>query len=788
MNNTQPFYYHLPSNLGEDIEAYAGEVQRFLAKQLPPAVFKAKRVPRGIYEQRQDGSYMLRVRVAGGALTAAQACALSELSREFGNGSLHVTTRQDVQLHDVAITDTPEIMRRLKDVGLTSKGGGGNTVRNVAACPYAGICPAEAFDVTPFAHAVTEYLITLAGSYNLPRKYKIAFSGCACDCALARVADLGFVAEVKDGEAGFTLYAGGGMGAHSQLADKMEEWMPGSDAVIAAEAGRRLFDRLGDRADRHHARLRFVLAKIGADAFRDELRKQIAEARKDGVPLCDVPSPARCAPGYLPEIPPFQDANNLRFIRQKQAGFVAIPLHLPLGFLPWRDFGAIGEFARQYSAQKEVRTTRSQNLLLRFVRQERLPELANALRRLETDVVSPSPMGCFVTCAGASTCRLGLCLSRAAARASADALGKAGGLDDVLAELDIHISGCPNACGHHPMAPIGFFGVAQRNHDRLVPSYRVVVGARNDAHAVRLAEEAGTVPARALPGFLVELARDFKGNRAEKESFIQYFERKGLDYFRDLTRRHAQVPEYSTDPLFYRDWEQAEDFSLAGRGAGECGAGVFEVIRDDITAAHKALDLADKTGEQPPLFSAFLAAVRALLITRGVDTQDPDAIIRSFETHFVETGLVSSEYRGLLARARGHIEGWSAALEGRAAEIKALLARIEILFNSLDGALVFHPPEAKPATATQPKTDQNEAAGASRAVRLDLSGVACPMNFVKAKLKLETMAAGEVLRVVLDDGEPVRNVPASFKNEGQDVLETVRLADGHWQVDIRKKQ
>ncbi|MFA5043908.1 MAG: sulfurtransferase TusA family protein [Kiritimatiellia bacterium] len=786
MNDVQPFYYRLPSDLDGDIEAYAGEVQRFLAKQLPPAVFKAKRVPRGIYEQRRDGTYMLRVRVAGGALSAAQTQALAEISRDFSNGSLHVTTRQDVQFHDVAIADTPQIMRRLKDVGLTSKGGGGNTVRNVAACPYAGICPAEAFDVTPFAHAVTEHLIALAGSYNLPRKYKIAFSGCAGDCALARVADLGFIAAVKDGQPGFTLYAGGGMGTHSRLADRMEEWMPGSDAVIAAEAGRRLFDRLGDRADRRHARLRFVLEKIGADAFRAELRKQIVATRQDGVPLCDVPAPAWCAPDNAPSPPPLQAADNLRFIRQKQAGFVAVPLHLPLGFLPWRDFGAIGELAGQYSSQQEVRTTRSQNLLLRFVRPERLPELAKALRRLETDVVSPSPLECFVACAGASTCRLGLCLARGAARAGAEALGRTSGLNGVLAEFDIHISGCPNACGHHPMAGIGFFGVAQRHHERLAPSYRVVMGARDDAHAVRLAEEVGTVPARALPGFLVDLARDFKENRTAREPFIQYFERQGLNHFQDLTRRHAQAPEYAADPLFYRDWGQEQDFSLAGRGAGECGAGVFEVIRGDIAAAKKALDRADKTGEQDPLFDALLATVRALLITRGVDTQAPDAVIRSFETHFVETGLVSAGYRGLLARARGSIEGWHAALEGRAPEIKALLERIETLFDSLDGALVFHPPETDPAAAAQSPNDPPPAAAG--AVRLDLSGVACPMNFVKAKLKLETMTAGEVLRVVLDDGEPVRNVPASFKNEGQAVLATERLADGHWQVDIRKNR
>jgi len=173
--------YKLPHDLAADIDTYEQDVQRFEAGEIPIGVFKAKRVPRGVYEQRQDGTYMVRVRVAGGVFTNEQARELAGLSTEFGNGLLHVTTRQDVQLHGIAITDTPAIMRRLLAVGLTTKGGGGNTVRNITACPYAGICPHECFDVTPSSLAVTEYLIPLVGSYNLPRKYKIAFSGCAAD-------------------------------------------------------------------------------------------------------------------------------------------------------------------------------------------------------------------------------------------------------------------------------------------------------------------------------------------------------------------------------------------------------------------------------------------------------------------------------------------------------------------------------------------------------------------------------------------------------------------------------
>lgn len=782
----EPFY-RLPANLAEDISDHARDVGRFVSGQVPEGVFRAKRVPRGVYEQRTDSTYMVRVRIAGGAVTSTQARVLAEAARDCGNGRLHMTTRQDIQIHEVSIENTPEVMRRLMPVGLTSKGGGGNTVRNITACPYAGVCPYEMFDVTQFAHLVTEYLIPLVGSYNLPRKYKIAFSGCSADCAVARANDLGFVACIKDGEPGFTVYAGGGMGAHSRMGDVLEEWISGKDVVRAAEAVRRLFDRLGNRKDRHRARLRFVFEKIGVEEFRKQFRREMAAKKKDDVPAC---SPSVLVRTNVPTAPvtgyQVRERDGVRIVRQHQDGLVSVPVHLPLGFVSWQDFREIGTIANRFSLEDGIRTVRSQDLVLRSVRQGDLQDLSDALKELSIDVLSPSHLERFVACAGASTCRLGLCLSREAAKACSEAFAETNIDHEALRSFNINISGCPNACGHHPVASIGLFGAAQRSEGRLVPAYRVVLGARHLNAEARLAQAVGTVPARALPKFLVHLAQDFLRGRTEGETFVQYFDRRGVEHFQQLAEGHRNIPPYAESPDFYRDWGQDGDFSLAGRGAGECGAGVFEVVREDITAARKALELIEN--EPARAFDALLAAIRSLLITRGVDSQDPGEIVRAFETHFVDSGLVGAEFRGLLSRARGHVEGWKEALDGSHGEIQRLLERVELLFSSMDANLKFHLPEE--SEAKSPCTGEAPSAGdiPTPAQSIDLRGVACPMNFVKAKLKLETMETGAMLKIVLDAGEPVQNVPASFRNEGQEVVETTSLADGHWQVVVQKKK
>jgi sulfite reductase (ferredoxin) len=772
----------LPAELAQDIEQHALDVDRFLKGELSASILKSRRVPRGIYEQRQNGAYMVRVRVPGGALGAAQALALAGVASHYGSGTLHVTTRQDIQIHDVQIEQTPAIMRELFQAGLTSKGGGGNTVRNITACPFAGICPAERFDVTPCVVAVTEYLIGLPGSYNLPRKYKIAFSGCSADCALAQVNDLGFIAHMRDGQPGFSVYAGGGMGAESRVADRMEEWVPAAQVVRIAEAVRRLFDRLGDRRNRRRARLRFAVERVGADAFRGMLRETVQTVTGEGTPAHEArveiaETPAKPSGDYRSLLTP---SKGLNVLRQRQQGYVAVPVHLPLGQISWQALEALADIAERFSAEKMLRATQDQNLLLRFVRESDLDKLCGELDRvLGPETTRHAAWHSFITCTGAATCRLGLCLAQNAARACSGALAGAGIDNAIRQAVDIRLNGCPNACGQHPIGTIGLFGVAQRVGERLIPAYRVLLGARRGEGRTRLGEVAGAVPARALPAFLVDLLSDFQAGRGPDEPFAGYFDRRGMRHFQSVLERHTEAPPYTDDPAFYRDWGSDADFTLAGRGAGECGAGVFEVIAEDLSAAAKSLTQAEKETESgEALFSGLLATVRALLITRGLDSQDPDVILRSFETHFIDTGLVDAGFRGLLARARGYREGWREALAGRSEEIHRLLDRVQQLYATMDAELRFHVPEAPPAAAGT--TDPMVTA------EIDLRGVACPMNFVKAKLRLETMDIGAALGVLLDDGEPVQNVPASFRNEGQEVVDTRSTGAGHWHVVIRK--
>lgn len=771
-------YYSLPAGLEADIESHASDVRRFVAGDLAPAIFKAKRVPRGIYEQRHDGTYMMRVRVAGGQLKSGQAAKVAEIGRQFGNGLLHATTRQDVQLHDVKITDSPEIMRALKTVGLTSKGGGGNTVRNVAACPYAGICKSEWFDVAPYAHAVTEYLIQLEGSYNLPRKYKIAFSGCGADCALARANDLGFIAKVKDGKPGFEMYAGGGMGAHSRLADQLADWVPATDVIRISEAVRRIFDRTGDRHNRNKARLRYVFEKIGAEAFKVELDKELKNVAGEGVRdaelVVKLRNPESCR---QPECEVAE--GGVRFMRQHQDGYVAVILHLPLGFVSCADFGVMADAASKYSDEQSLRMTRSQDVVIGFVKETSLEELQRELSGLSEDMLTPSPIEHFVACAGASTCRLGLCLSRNVARACADAFKPA----ERMAGLQINISGCPNACGQHPMAQVGFFGTALRHEGRMLPGYKVVLGARDDNGGARFAEIVGTVPARALPGLMSALAEDYSAGRSGDEMFSEYFSRKGNEYFTGIVKLHESIPSYEEHPDFYRDWGKDEEFSLAGRGAGECGAGVFEVISGDIATARKSLKLAESGADDSAVGVAFLATVRALLIARGIDTSDLSSVLAEFEKQFVQTGLMGSLFDNLQAKVKCDPESWSEKLKGSLDDIKKLLDRVEMLYNSMDANLQFHVPEECISGSAE-----GGVGPAGLVEEMDLRGVACPMNFVKAKIKMETISMGNVLAIVLDDGDPVRNVPVSFESEGQEVVSIRDLHDGHWRVEIKKKK
>ena len=369
----------IPESVRQDALAYRGQVQKYLDGQTQPVMFKAYRVPMGIYEQRQSGSFMVRIRITAGILQSTQARRTAELSRQYGNSIVHVTTRQDLQIHGVALENTPDVVEGLLAAGLSTRGGGGNTVRNISACPKSGFCSREVFDVSPYAVALTEYLIADNRSFNLPRKYKIAFSACPGDCAFASVADLGFFAAVQDGRRGFAVYAGGGLGPHARLADPIEEFIRPDEIFDVAIAIRNLFDTYGDRSNRNKARLRYVVERLGIAEFRRLYRDQ-----RDRLPNERTPKPAlppeeavdAAHAGTESSDNPMRPGVHV----QRQPGLYSVHIGLRLGDLSAEELETVADMALRYG-DGHIRTMQSQDLLIANIRAEDVQRALDGLAR-----------------------------------------------------------------------------------------------------------------------------------------------------------------------------------------------------------------------------------------------------------------------------------------------------------------------------------------------------------------------------------------------------------------------
>lgn len=766
--------YSLPESVIEDTRSYRAEVEKFLRGDTSAVAFRAIRVPMGIYEQRENDTYMVRVRGAAGVFLPHQVKRIAEVAAEFGNGIIHVTTRQDLQIHRAEIADTPAILEELLEVGLSSRGGGGNTVRNISACPLSGVCRDEVFDVTPYALALTEYLIRDRANFNLPRKFKVAFSGCGKDCALGSVADLGFFAHEKDGVRGFSVYAAGGMGAHSALSVLIEDFIPDTSIFEVAEAVKRLFDKHGDRPNRHKARLRYVVERVGDEEFRRFYREELEQVRQEKIDFPAIGDGISQRPAaddqatHGPEDAAYIQWKAKRVTAQKQRGLYTVLIPLPLGDIRSPALSALANLAEL--GDGVVRTTQHQDLLLSGIPGPALRALYDSLERIDGRYVSTKGVK-TVACAGASTCKLGLCLSRGLA----EALKRS--LSDIEAPFDdpIRISGCPNSCGHHPIAPIGLYGAAKRVNGRLVPFYAIVAGGHPGEGDASLAKFVARVPAKALP----ELFREFWLAAAEKhtegETLVGLLDRWGADHLAELAKKYDHVPPYEEAPEFYRDFGSCEDFSLEGRGPGECGAGVMDIIALDIDAAKSAL-------EESRLYDAVVASARALLVTRGLEPKKDREVFESFTEHLIDQGWVGRRAKALLDAAVDFRLGDRETLDDLLGDVSALLSRVELLFGSLDANLNFRAERVD--DNTKPNNGSEDAA--ERAQELDLRGVACPMNFVRAKIQLEQIETGDVLDILLDPGEPARNVPASFADQGEEVV-SVNDEQTYHRVRVRKR-
>lgn len=773
--------YKIPDSLTQDISKFGTLAKGYRDSSVSPTEFKAYRVPMGVYEQRRNEVYMARVRATGGVISPRQLLQVLDIALRNGSNLLHITTRAEVQILNLGLESMQNVLTELQRAGLATKGGGGNTVRNIIVSEFSGIDPDEAFDATPYAMALTTEMIAEPDSYLMPRKMKIAFSSNPAVTGYAGINDIGLVAQVRDGRRGFRVYVGGGAGSKPSVGWLYRDFLPAEDLYSLVKAMKRFFNAHGNRKNKHQARIRYIFYRLGReetfrliDGFLEEERRAAHQLDVSGYEV---------APTGITDsiVVPFRWGNVWLDDEDRVAALRRLLTAL----------GGIGE--------DTLRFTTRQNIRLRNIPSDRVGEIEALARACDEEAWrQPAVLGNIVTCTGADTCRLGICLSKGLADAIYRAL-RDSGLDlTPLSDALINITGCPNLCGQPLWSDLGFVGKVL-HADHAYPAYQIFVGA-DYVGTPRLAESVGTIAAYYVPRYVIDLVGKYL-NVAEIASALGLplsfgawlRSAAGKAAAEAIARRYSDVPLFADDKNPYFDWGSDEVFKVTQRGKPECSAGLFDMITvdNDSIAAARGKDN----------YAVIFHSARMLLVTRGVDPQDAAGVFDAFREHFIDTGYIPAAFLPLVEQAKA--QGSGGAYDG--AQANALADAVIALYKTMDDSLQFKAPAAQeqpaapqpaepeaPATAAPevpvtPAPAPQPADGYAVKRSKDLRGVLCPMNFVRTKLELASLQSGDVLEILLDDGKPIENVPGSVKLEGHKVLSQKQEPDGHWQVLIRKK-
>jgi len=745
----------IPEQWGEEIDIFETQMELRKRGKLDEKIFAETRLRRGVYGQRYDNgqrhdgietrslSYpsngltkgpetvwdapgMQRIKIPFGGVTPDQLDVLADTAEEYSNGILHVTTRQDFQFHFIHIKDTPDLMRRLAAVGITTREACGNSVRNITACPTAGVCGGESFDVTPYAKALADFLLAHPDCQDFGRKVKIAFSGCQSEaCGLVMMHDLGAIAVQKfeKGKAvrGFEFYVGGGLGAVPHQAKLFSDFLPLEELLPTAQAIARVFARLGQKKNRARARLKFLVAKLGIEEFR----RLVLEEREILPPdprwtsyLDELPAYGETplkAPASLSGDQPlpegFEEWHRSNVKAQKQPGYVVATVALPLGDLTSNQARKFADIARRYVGES-IRTTVEQNLILRWVSESDLPNLYADLKAIGLAAAGGNTIVDVTACPGTDTCKLGIASSRGLAEELRTRLAaKSYELDEAVRGLRIKVSGCFNSCGQHHVADLGFFGNSRTINGYKVPHFQVVLGGQWKENAGAVGQPIGAVPSKRIPDVVDRITDHFVRNRQGDESFREFTTRVGKQELRSLIEDLMRsAPTHDENPDFYRDWGDVREFTLGDLGVGECAGEVVSLLQFNLADAERQvfeaqLRLEENHYEQADAlaYRGMINAACALVRQQFYDVPDqPDVVVREFTTRFLDTELFHDKYaKGKFARYLIRRYEWGPVAEDAEA-VRQLIDEAQLFIDAAHACyarLQEQKPPAIPASA-----------------------------------------------------------------------------------------
>jgi sulfite reductase (ferredoxin) len=632
----------------KDILDLAKKIAQFKAGEIHEEKFRSLRLARGVYGQRQQGVQMIRIKLPYGKIQFHQWKRISDISDEYSTGNLHLTTRQDIQIHYVSLDRTPELWAKLEEDDITLREACGNTVRNITASPTSGIDPKELFDVSPHADAAFRYFLRNPICQEMGRKIKISFSNTDEDTSLAYLHDMGFIPKIVNGERGFKVVVGGGLGAQPMLAHIAHEFLAEDQVIPFIESVLRVFDRHGERNSRHKARMKFLIQKIGFEAFMDLVRAETKALKNHSVAIpsasaWEVSPPSLVASVATPTTEAYATWLATNTFEQKQKGLHAVYVRILNGNIGSVTSRSLIEALTGYIGD-DIRITINQGLMLKYVPTANLTYVYSVLEAHGLAAPGANSIANITACPGTDTCNLAI----------SDSTHITSKLEAVITKefpslihdsaMKIKISGCMNACGQHSMASIGFHGSSLKAGDkRVLPALQVLLGGATLGNGEgKIADKVIKVPSKRGPQVLRTLLNNFEENAQADEYFHSYYDRQGEKYFYDLLKPIADLSTLVNDDFI--DWGASENFATE-IGVGECAGVVIDLVatllfESDEKYEWTAAALEDKRYADAiyHAYSVFISAAKALLLDKSISVPTQTSVINKFDENFVATG------------------------------------------------------------------------------------------------------------------------------------------------------